>query len=64
MIESFFSTQESKLRCVLTIILFIISIVGAFILDNDMHQVYAFSCVVIAALIQMFYWSSDYDAPF
>ena len=64
MYHSFFSTQESKLRCVLTIILFIVSIAGAFILDNDMHQVYASSCAAVAALIQMFYWSSDYDAPF
>lgn len=64
MYSSFFSTQESKLRCVLTIILFIVSIAGAFILDNDMHQTYALSCVFSAVLIQMFYWSSDYDAPF
>ena len=61
---NFFSTQESKLRCVLTIILFIVSLVAALILDNDMHQVYALSCVFSAVLIQVFYWSSDYDAPF
>ena len=64
MYSSFFSTQESKLRCVLTIILFIVSLAGAFILDNDMHQMYMYSCAVVAALIQMLYWASDYDAPF
>ena len=62
--NNFFSTQESKLRCILTISLFIVSVVGVFIIDNDMHQVYAFSCAAVAALIQILYWSSDYDAPF
>ena len=61
---NFFSTQESKLRCILTIILLTISVIAAFILDNDVHQVYAFSCAAVAALIQILYWSSDYNAPF
>ena len=62
--NKFFSTQESKLRAILTMILFVVSLLGLFVLDNDMHQVLALSGAAIAVLLQVFYWFSDYETPF
>ena len=61
---NFLSTQESKLRVVLTIALFIVSVIGTIVIQNDMHQAYAMSAAVTAVLVQALYWVSDYDAPF
>ena len=62
--NNFFSTQESKLRAILTMILLVVSVLGLFVMDNDMHQAYAFSGAAVAVLLQVFYCFSDYESPF
>ena len=62
--STLFSLRDSKLRVVLTITLLIVGIIGTFILDNDMHQAFAAMSAAMSVLVQVFYWSSDYDIPF
>lgn len=58
------SLNDSKLRAVLTFILLIVGIIGTIVLDDDMHQMFAAMGAIVSILVQLAYWSSDYDAPF